>query len=494
MFRRVGVTCYLHCLPCSSIFNAACARLHIFEWPEIEKYEKILYLDTDIIIRRDVTPVFSFPITKLYGVPSGTLANKNFGGQLFDLSLIDGNTAGMNSGTLLFPCTHEIKYLFGQILKDIDAYTEAPPYALDQPFINYQTFMSGLADTTALIPHVSLYEDALEVDNEDTACICHFSFPIGNFDHKYARMSKFFRGLLEEKGAIRSVQETEIAFIGKRFSWDQGYIKFTLDKNGLYKIETTWGIGYFRFINYTTAYVVWNNHCHVLKFNEDITEYRSIRVAPLDFNTLTGSLEDSFLSIYGDSHAGLSLNGLKIPHRNLFFFSKTMHGVGKDGIVNFHPSQCHADRVFILSYGEIDARAHIGKQLLLGREYTSICNTLVEAYIEKICKQITSYKAIILMAVSPPTSYEDYRLANEKGELPFIGTDEERVVYTTYINQLLEEGARKNGFIFLDPYSSYRRDDGCLRYELSDRNIHIGNNQTILDIVCKTLDTLNSVE
>ena len=55
---KVGITCKIHCIPCNSIFEAACSRLHVFDWPEIGSYEKILYLDTDIILRRDISPLF----------------------------------------------------------------------------------------------------------------------------------------------------------------------------------------------------------------------------------------------------------------------------------------------------------------------------------------------------------------------------------------------------------------------------------------------------
>jgi len=284
LFRRIGVSCRLHCLPCSSIFDAACARLHVFEWPEIHNYDKILYLDTDIIIRRDVSPIFSFPLEKLYGVGSGTLASTNFGGQFFDFSWIDSSTQGMNSGTLLFPCTQVYKDLFQRILKHTFHYKANPPYAIDQPFINFHVFTSGLANTVALAPHVSLYEDMLEVYNVDTASVCHFSYPIGNFDHKYIRMSKFFKELLLTPSPSSPSSMELPVYLGKKFSWDMGYIHF-LDT----MVKTTWGEGTFVQLDTRTVSVTWNNHQHVLKFNKNATEFTSIRVAPLDFDFVRGN-------------------------------------------------------------------------------------------------------------------------------------------------------------------------------------------------------------
>jgi len=279
LFCRIGVKCRLHCLPCSGIFQAACARLRIFEWPEIDSYEKILYLDTDIVIRRDISPVFSFPIDKVYGIPSGTLSSTNFGGQFFDFSLIESSTPGMNSGTLLFPPSQAVKDLFQRILNHIIKYTGNPPYALDQPFINYHAFMAKLTDTVALVPYVSLYEDILEVHNEDTASICHFSFPIGNFEHKYTRMSKFFKELLMASPSNNSLPP----YMGKKYSWGNGYIHFLNDA-----VHTTWGKGIFTKIDPKTVSVTWNNHQHIVKFNDYATEFSSIRVAPLDFEYMTG--------------------------------------------------------------------------------------------------------------------------------------------------------------------------------------------------------------
>lgn len=279
MFSRTEVTCRLHCIPCSGIFDAACARLHIFDWPEIDQYEKILYLDTDIVIRRDVSPIFSFPIDKLYGIASGTLVSKNFGGQFFDFSRIEASTRGMNSGTLLFPPSPAIKDLFQRILKHTTEFKGNPPYALDQPFINYHAFMAGLVDTVALVPYVSLYEDMLEVRNTETASICHFSYPIGNFEHKYTRMSKFFKELLIAPSSNNSLPP----YIGKKFTWGNGYIHFLNDV-----VNTSWGNGTFSNIDTRRVSVTWNNHQHILKFNDNASEFTSIRVAPLDFDYVRG--------------------------------------------------------------------------------------------------------------------------------------------------------------------------------------------------------------
>ena len=186
----------IHYMPCTSIFEAACARLCIFDYPGSQKYEKILYLDTDIVIKKDLAPLFAEPLTEvLYGLESGTIASPSFGNQFFDFTKIDPATTGINSGTLLFRNCAAIRDLFTRIRVHIASYTGPNPYTLDQPFINYHAIRDKMYNNTLLKKHVSLYEGET-VDNYETSCICHFSFPIGNADHKYTRMENMYSNLL----------------------------------------------------------------------------------------------------------------------------------------------------------------------------------------------------------------------------------------------------------------------------------------------------------
>lgn len=286
----IGLPCHIHCLPCSSIFEAACARLHVFEWPSIDAYEKILYLDTDIIIRRDLSKVFEYSLEKkLYGIASGTLESPQFGGQFFDWSScgIDHRRSGVNSGTLLFPNCPEIRGLFARINIHICNHVAAGkkiPIVMDQPFINYHAFMSHICNNDLLKGDVSLYEDQVTVENANTASICHFSFPIGNFEHKYERMSYFFQSLLitPQPGTLHLNK-----LVGKEYGWNSGYIRFAEGT-----VDTTWGKGTYTILGPNMVYVAWNNHYHVLTFTSEFTEYISIRTIPMDFECVRGMLTE----------------------------------------------------------------------------------------------------------------------------------------------------------------------------------------------------------
>ena len=47
------------------------------------------------------------------------------------------------------------------------------------------------------------------------------------------------------------------------------------------------------------------------------------------------------------------------------------------------------------------------------------------------------------------------------------------------MNNLLKEYSEKNNFYFLDIYDNYSEDNGTLKYELSDKCVHIEKNEYI---------------
>ncbi len=468
----------------TTIFQAACARLFIFDYPELQGYEKLLYLDTDIIIKSDLAPLFQLPLDNLlYGIKSGTIESPNFGGQFFNFgnSEIKREMPGINSGTLFFLNSKIIQELFSRIRLHVETFTlegNQPPYCMDQPFINFHSIKDSLFNTSLLNPHVSLYEGSDTVENELTASICHFSFPIGNFGHKYSRMCAFLESILK-KNYQRSLSFENL--IGKKFTWNSGFIKFVIIYTGSLVIETSWGNGTFSTLDSHTAMVVWSGHSHILKFNQDFSEYFSIRISPRDFDYVEGRVIKSNLIIYGDSHGGVLFRNLALDHRNLFCFGKTMFSQGRNRwIHNFNHSQLSTNSIYSFVFGEVDVRAHIAKHVNLGRNHMDICRDLVEAYSSTIKLHFTKYKAIIIVAVPPPVDPEDHSHTIHNPPLPFIGSNSDRVIFTRDLNFILESACKENNYYFFNPFEPYKREDGLLNYELSDSCVHIGKNDYIL--------------
>lgn len=197
--------------------------------------------------------------------------------------------------------------------------------------------------------------------------------------------------------------------------------------------------------------------------------------------------------IYGDSHARTSFKNLELPCVNKSEPSITMFRVGRDNTIINQTNYHNHDDIVCFTYGEVDCRCHIGRQVESGRDENDVCYELVDNYFRTIKNKVGDYKQIIIVAIIPTTCQEEFEKLNGPitHQFPFVGTDEERVRYTNKINVLLKEFANNNGFIFFDPYDEYKRDNGCLKFELSDTYGHIGENGKIIDLFTNLINNLN---
>ncbi len=184
-----------------TLFAAACARLHIFdtEFAEaIAGYEKLLYLDTDILVKKDLAPLFmtEFADTNISALEEGTIESDNFGAEFFENEKedIDWSLPGLNSGILLFYNNANNALLFKEIIEHMESFAgkEDIPVCLDQPFINYAVIKANKFERGILEKWAGLFDfDGTPVNHRELA-ICHFSWPIGNFESKYKRMRNYF--------------------------------------------------------------------------------------------------------------------------------------------------------------------------------------------------------------------------------------------------------------------------------------------------------------
>jgi hypothetical protein len=184
--------------------------------------------------------------------------------------------------------------------------------------------------------------------------------------------------------------------------------------------------------------------------------------------------------IYGDSHARNSFKNLAMIHECREENSVTMHRVGRDKAVpNWKESTSDDTSVFV--YGEVDCRAHVGKQIDLGRRESDVIDILVGEYMDTLCKVVKAGR-VVVVAIIPPTTNHEYLAEVVDGGFPFVSSDADRVRYTQRINIELEAACARNHFTFFNPYARYTREDGCLRRELSDRNVHVGNSTYVLEL------------
>ena len=181
--------------------------------------------------------------------------------------------------------------------------------------------------------------------------------------------------------------------------------------------------------------------------------------------------------VFGDSH-GTMFTNVSLP--DMYFAhmpSVTMHKIGRDNNIPQCPEECmNQSDIAIVCYGEIDCRCQIMKQVQKGRDEDEVIESLVMAYMTTLKRILRRCRAVIVVAVVPPTRQEDYERHNGAitHEFPFVGSDKERVKITQKVNSMLEKHIQVHeSFLFFSPFSEYTRNDGTLKHELSDNQVHI---------------------
>lgn len=130
--------------------------------------------------------------------------------------------------------------------------------------------------------------------------------------------------------------------------------------------------------------------------------------------------------------------------------------------------------IVVFCFGEIDARCHIAKHVTPENTYEMIIDQMVDKYLKSIKLNVSQFHSIIPMIynVVPPVSISN---TESDPNYPFLGTDDERKQYVTYLNSKLKEKCPEYGFVFIDVYDKYTCKNGFLNKDLSDGSVHIRN-------------------
>jgi len=176
----------------------------------------------------------------------------------------------------------------------------------------------------------------------------------------------------------------------------------------------------------------------------------------------------------GDSHSGNGWSGI-IQHQlgPVLCYSFGKEKLNRCDIRNFNIKD--GDTI-VFCLGEIDCRCHIHKHITETTRYQDIINNIVDNYFEAIELNVSisqiNLKNICVYNVVPPI--QKYNTL-ENPEYPYLGTDEERKKYALYFNEKIKEKCIEKEYIFFDIYNNYIDENGYLRKDLSDGNVHIGN-------------------
>jgi lipopolysaccharide biosynthesis glycosyltransferase len=184
-------------LDLNTLFESGCARLNIFTYDKINKYDNILYLDTDILVNSDVNVLFNLDISldKVYALEEGIIGRKHWGSQFFNLKKYDRNMSAFTTGILLFRNSESMKSLFDSIKLHIVDYIHNKkndvPECLDQPFIVYNAISQNKYDNQTLKP----YAENNPSSTSSKKIIYHFPGGVGDYDTKLNKMTVFWTNM-----------------------------------------------------------------------------------------------------------------------------------------------------------------------------------------------------------------------------------------------------------------------------------------------------------
>jgi hypothetical protein len=178
----------------NTVTDSCKARLDLFHLSSTQKYNKILYLDTDIIVKDNIRKMFD--VCKedvLYVLEEGFIDNyaDHYGKTLFGNEINNyADQSAFSSGILLFHNCEKIKYLFAKIKQDIID----RPYEFgchDQPYVIYNAFKYNLYNNKVLKSLVVNNDNYIHSDK----AIHHFPGQPGVSQHKIEQMTCFLNDI-----------------------------------------------------------------------------------------------------------------------------------------------------------------------------------------------------------------------------------------------------------------------------------------------------------
>lgn len=217
------------------------SRLDLFNL-SIDKYDKILYLDTDIIIKDDINKVFNICSEEiLYVLEEGTIDDgRDFWGKtLFDKNYDYVDKTAFTSGILLFKNCNKIKDLFNQINEHMNTCSFFFD-CYDQPYIVYNAFKNNMYNNK-ILKSFAINNDS---DINSNKVIHHFPGYPGIYEKKIKSMNCFLNDLNKNnfKNGIKiydvnypPCKNTSISLIGIVVSYNYfDTLKFVLPVNYLH--------------------------------------------------------------------------------------------------------------------------------------------------------------------------------------------------------------------------------------------------------------------
>jgi len=277
----------------TSMHESSCARLYIFDYEHVSSYDKILYIDTDIIVQNDLSVLFDVLTEledKVYALDEGTIEHEYHGGWFFDFATIDKDTRGMNAGIMLFKNTPSTCTIFQNAIEHITRMRSEGahmPECLDQPFVNYHVIKEGKQNTTFLAKYALIYciEPPPPPSEPMTIALCHFVWPVGNASHKKTRMIQHMGSVFQKYNDIYPDNKpipSVNPLLGRECKWANTTGKIRFDANGI--LYTSWVSGTYKWLDYNTVEASWSIYSHILRFDDTYSSFLSVRKEDFDIS------------------------------------------------------------------------------------------------------------------------------------------------------------------------------------------------------------------
>ena len=217
----------------NTIDSACKSRLNLFTLKSISKYNKILYLDTDILIKGDINKIFD--VVKediLYVLEEGTIdSDSDFWGKSLFGNEINNyvDKSAFTSGILLFNNCVKIKELFQKINTHLTRNNNIGFH--DQPYIVYNAFKYNLYNNKILKSYVVNNDDNIHSNKN----IHHFPGGPGVYETKIEKMQIFLKGL-KEYATNLNIQITK-KYINRHLSFISNNVEnnIFMEKNSNYE-------------------------------------------------------------------------------------------------------------------------------------------------------------------------------------------------------------------------------------------------------------------
>jgi len=190
---------------------------------------------------------------------------------------------------------------------------------------------------------------------------------------------------------------------------------------------------------------------------------------------------------FGDSHSTYGW-GSKVKRHHIGPLLCYSFGKKKLNVCDIRKYDVMEGDSIIFCFGEIDCRCHIHKHISSEKTYQHIINDIVNDYFEAIELNVQvsgiKFKNVCVYNVVPPVEKHN---THENPEYPYLGTDQERKQYVLYFNKKLESKCFEKKYVFFDVYNNYADENGFLRKDYSDGNVHISNGVYISDFLEKNI-------